>query len=209
MKRVIIPSVIAKSQKEFEKIIKKVSSHVKWLQLDVMDGKFVRNFSISFDFKLPKTKCRYEAHLMVKNPEEWIEEHAKKVDVVIFHIKSTKNPARVIELIMKKRKKVGIALNPKIKIGEIKQYLNKVDMILFMTVYPGGYGAKFLPKMLGKVRELRKLKPRLQIEVDGGINIKTIKLASEAGANRFVVGSYLQKSRNVKKAIQALKAKVK
>ena len=212
MKKYIIPSIIAKNQKELVKIINKVKNHSSLLQLDVMDGRFVKNQSINFEFKLPKTKCKYEAHLMVKNPHPWIEKYAKNVNMILFHIepiRDKKEIKEIIKQIKKKKKKVGIAINPKTRIKTIKPYLKDVDQVLIMTVNPGKYGAKFLPATLKKVRELRKLKPNLQIEVDGSINDKTIKAASEAGANKFISGSYLQKSRNIKKAIGVLKGLAK
>ena len=204
----IIPSIIAKSQNELEKRINKVKNHVQGLQLDVMDGKFMRNSSLNFEFKLPKTKCKYEAHLMIKKPKEWIETNSKKVNTIIFHIETCKDNKEIrnlIKLIKSKKRKVGIALNPRTKIERIKPFLNNLDMVLIMTVNPGFYGSKFLPSTLNKVKQLRKLKSKLNIEVDGGITPKTISQASEAGANQFISGSYIQKSKNVKKAIENLK----
>lgn len=208
MKKIIIPSMIAKNQKELEKRIKKVKNYTKWLQLDIMDGKFVKTNSINFDFKLPKAKCKFEAHLMIKDPETWINKNAKKVNTIVFHLESTKQPNKIINLIKKKKKKVGIAINPKTPIKKLKPYFRKVDQVMILTVHPGKYGAKFVPSALKKVEELRKLKPKMQIEVDGHINPKTIVLANKAGANRFVSGSYLQKSGNIKKAIENLKKKI-
>ncbi|MBI2107469.1 ribulose-phosphate 3-epimerase [Candidatus Woesearchaeota archaeon] len=203
MKIQIIPSIIAKSQKELNKRIKRISRHAKLLQLDIMDGKFVKNNSINFDFRLFK-KYKYEAHLMVNNPEEWIKKNSKKVNTIIFHIESTKKPNELINLIKMKNKKVGIALNPNTKIKKIKLYLDDINKVLVMTANPGKYGSKFLPSALKKVSLLRKIKPNLDIEVDGGINPKTIERAFKAGANNFISGSYLQKSRNQKKAVNKL-----
>ncbi|MEE9525837.1 MAG: ribulose-phosphate 3-epimerase [Candidatus Woesearchaeota archaeon] len=201
--KLIIPSIIAKSQSELDRRIKKVKSQ-KIIQLDVMDGKFVKNKSFQFDFKLPKAK--YEAQLMVKDPESWINQHGKKVNIIIFHIESTKQPKKIINQIKKLKKKVGIALNPRTPLKKIKPYLKYADMILFMTVYPGSYGAKFQEFTLKRIKELRKIS-KIQIEVDGGISPKTIKQAAEAGANRFVVGSYLQKTKKVSKAVKTLQGK--
>ncbi len=196
----IIPSIIAKNQKEFEKRIRKVKNDFSLLQLDVMDGKFVKNKSLNFNFKLPKTKCKYEAQLMINNPEAWIDEYWEKVGTIIFHFKSVKayEIENLIKKIKSKKRKVGIAIKPSVKIKEIKSYLDKIDVVLVMTVNPGSYGGKFLPSTLKKVKELRKLKPKLNIEVDGGINNKTIFAAKSAGANIFVSGSYLQESKDIK-----------
>jgi len=121
---------------------------------------------------------------------------------------SASNPDRIIRLIKSKKRKVGIALNPRTNISKIKPYLNKIDMVLVMTVKPGKYGSKFLPETLKKVEEIRKLKPKLNIEVDGGISDKTISSARKASASMFVVGSYLQKSGDVNKSLKMLKEKV-
>ena len=202
MKRVVIPSIIAKSQKELDERISKIDSNI--YQLDFMDGKFVRNKSLMFEFKVPIGK-KYEAHLMVSNPEAWVSKNWEKVDTIIFHFESVKNPEEMIRNIKSKKRNVGIAINPKTSVEKIKPFLDSVSLVLVMTVHPGRYGSKFLSRSLEKVKELRKLKPELNIEVDGGINDKTILRASKTGANGFVVGSYIQKSENPQKALKNLK----
>jgi len=172
-----------------------------------MDGKFVKNKSLMFPWVLPKRK-KYIAHLMVKNPKKWIKESHKKSNLIIFHIESIKSDSKVkeiINLIKSKRKKVGIAINPKTNTKKIIPYLGIIDRVLIMSVNPGKYGAKFIPSSLKKVRVLKKLKKSLKVGIDGGINEKTIKSAFNSGANYFVSGSYLQKSKDVKKAIEKLK----
>ncbi|MFQ5532020.1 MAG: ribulose-phosphate 3-epimerase [Candidatus Nanoarchaeia archaeon] len=212
MKPHIIPSIIAKNQTELELRLNKVRKHTKWIQLDAMDGKFVKNKSFNFNFKLPRfSRNKYELQLMVKNPKHWIEKHGKKVHIIIFHIESCRNEKEIrdiIKLIKSMRKKVGLAINPKTSVSKLKLFSKDVDMFLVMTVTPGGYGAKFLPETLKKVKQLRKSYPKLSIEVDGSINDKTISKAKKAGANRFVVGSYLQKADNVIKAVKVLKRKI-
>jgi len=210
--RKVIPSLIAKSQKELEKRFDRIKNYSKIFHLDIMDGKFVKNKSLFFDFILPKKRFKYEAHLMIKKPEKWIKKNWKKSNLIIFHIESLKNEAEVknlIKLIKSKRKKVGICINPKTKIKKIINYLNLIDRISVMTVNPGRYGGKFLPDTLKKVKDIRKLKPKLDIEIDGSVNLKTINRASDSGANSFVVGSFLQKSKNPKKAIEDLKKRIR
>jgi ribulose-phosphate 3-epimerase len=199
----IIPSIIAKNQKELTERLAKVKDHVKLVQLDVMDGKFVKNKSLMFKLKLD-SKLKYEAHLMVKKPLSWIKKNLRKVDLIVVHYEID-NVGEVVNYVKSKRKKVGVAINPKTKVKEIKDYLSKLDQVIVMTVTPGKYGSKFLPKMLSKIKELKKLKPGLKIEVDGSVNLKTIKKIRKAGADKFVVGSYLQKSENVKEALRELK----
>jgi ribulose-phosphate 3-epimerase len=204
MENKIIPAIIATNQEELNTRINKVKNNFSILQLDVMDGKFVPTHSLDFDFILPETNCRYEAHLMVSNPEEWIEKNHQIADVILVHIESTEEPEKIIDLVKNKGKKIGFVLNPETPIEKIKPYLDQIDEVLVMTVNPGYYGSKFLPEALDKVKVLRELKPNLEIEVDGGIDDKTIKQAYESGANLFISGSYLQKSEDLGQATKAL-----
>ncbi len=200
----IIPAIIAKSQKEFKEKINKVKDFVDIIQLDFMDGKFVPNNSINFDFKIPASDCEFEAHLMIQDPLKWVEKHYKKVDTILVHFESCKDPQKVIDIVKKKGKRIGFVLNPETPIDYIQNFLNNIDQVLIMTVNPGFYGSPFLPQMIDKIKKLRKKCPNLDIEVDGGITDKTIGLVNEAGANLFVSGSYIIKSDNVKKAIDNL-----
>jgi len=211
MKKLVIPSIIAKSQKELDKRIRKLNNLVKYIQLDLMDGKFVRNKSLNFNFKVP-SKFDCEAHLMIESPKNWIIKNANKINTIIFHIESCKSKKEVLNLInfiKSKKKKVGIAINPKTEINRIEDYIKLIDVVLIMTVSPGKYGSKFLPKCLEKVKYLRKKYHKLNIEVDGGINNKTIHIPLKSGANKFVVGSYLQKSKNFEKNFKELKQLIK
>jgi len=209
MKKVIIPAVIAKSQKELDGIFSKIKDSACLLQLDIMDSKFVPNSSLDFDFKLPQKKYKFEAHLMVEYPEKWVDENWEKVDIIIAHFESVKNPGKIIESVRKKEKKVAFALNPETDVEQIKKYLDDIDQVLIMTVHPGFYGSKFLPKTLNKVRWLRELRPDLDIEVDGGIKPGTIEEVSKAGANMFVSGSFIINSADIKESIKILENKIK
>ncbi len=209
MKSLFIPSIIAKNQKEINERIEKVRKDFSLLQLDVMDGKFVENKSVNFNFKLPKTKCKYEAHLMVEEPEKWVEKNYRKVSAIIFHFEATRERTpEVIKLIKSKKLKVGIAINPRTSLNKIKPFLNQLDEVIIMAVNPGKYGSEFIPSVLKKVRQLRKLKPKLNIEVDGGVNDKTIHRVSKAGANMFILGLYVYKSKNLKNSMSVLKKQI-
>ena len=205
LKKKIIPAIIAKSQQELEDKINKVKEYVEIIQLDIMDGKFVPNNSIDFDFKLPNADCIFEAHLMIKNPEEWIKKHINKIDMVLAHIESCKKPKKLVDHVKENDKHVGFVLNPETPLSTIIDYIYDIDQVLIMTVNPGFYGSPFLPEMLDKIKKLRELKTDLDIEVDGGVTDKTIHLVDKAGANMFVSGSYIVKSDNVKQAIASLK----
>ncbi|NIM89969.1 MAG: ribulose-phosphate 3-epimerase [Candidatus Aminicenantes bacterium] len=208
MKKIIIPAVIAKIQSELDDIFSRIKDSARLLQLDVMDNKFVPNASLNFDFRLPQGKYRYEAHLMIENPEEWVNEYWKKVDTIIAHFETVKNPERIIESIKKKERRAAFALNPETDVGEIRDYLSQIDQVLVMTVNPGFYGSPFLPETMDKIRILRESEPDLDIEVDGGITADTIEEVNKAGANMFVSGSYLIKSENIRERIEILESKV-
>ena len=209
MKNKIIPAIIAKNQNELDNKLARVIDYVDIIQLYVMDNKFVPNSSLFFDFSLPKTNCKFEAHLMIQNPEEWIEKFGNKVDTILVHYESDFNSNNLINLVKKLGKKFGFVLNPETKLQRISEFIDALDQVLIMTVNPGFYGSPFLPEMLEKIREIRSMKETLNIEVDGGITDKTIKLVENAGANMFVSGSYIVKSENVLLSIKNLEDKLK
>jgi ribulose-phosphate 3-epimerase len=204
IKKRIIPAIIAKSQEEFEEKINRVKDFVKIIQLDFMDGVFVENKSIDFDFKIPLTNCNFEAHLMINNPMDWIEKNYSKVDTILVHFESCSNHSEIISIIKRKNKRVGFVLNPETSVDSLTGFLDDLDQVLIMTVHPGFYGSPFLPDMLDKISKLRTLKPDLDIEVDGGITDKTINLTDRAGANLFVSGSFIIKAQNIKSAVESL-----
>ncbi len=198
----IIPAIIAKTQEELDHAIHKVKDLTSRLQLDIMDGCFVPNQSLDFDFKLPK-KENYEAHLMVTNPLDWIQNHGHKVNLILIHIESCQKPQEIINQ-LKEKKRIGFALNPETPLEKIIPFIEYIDQVLVMTVNPGFYGSPFVPEALQKVKRLRKLKPHLDIEVDGSINNKTITRAYENGANLFVSGSYIMNAKNPRARIDKL-----
>ena len=204
-KKEIIPAIIAKTQDELDNLIDKLGVLVETAQLDIMDNRFVPNISLFFNFKLPKSSLKFEAHLMIEDPEIWIEKNYQKVDTILIHYESCNNPKKIIDEVKKRKKRVGFVLNPETPIKNILGFIDDIDQVLIMTVNPGFYGSPFLPEMLDKIRELRDIKPNIDIEVDGGITDKTIDLVNKAGANMFVSGSYIMKSDNVRKSIYNLK----
>jgi len=201
----IIPSIIAKSQKELDECFEKVKS-ASMIHLDIMDGKFVRQQSLNFPFKLPREKRDYQAHLMVKHPLAWIDKNAHKVDTIIFHIESYNKFAKIeetIDLIKKHHKKVGIALNPLTPVKSIQHLAKKINLVLLMTVRPGKYGSRFIPSALKKANKIKSFNPKIKIQIDGGINDKTIVRARKY-ADAFVSGSYVKNAESSKEAIKEL-----
>ena len=204
MKKIVIPAIIAKNQTELELRIKKVQNFAEIIQLDFMDGVFVSNHSIDFDFNIPNIDCLIEAHLMVKNPVEWIVKNHLKIDMILTHFETLINPQKVIDIVRNEGKKIGFVLNPETSLDEIVDYLDQLDQVLIMTVNPGFYGSPFIPEIVNKISKLREISPNINIEVDGGITDKTINIVDEAGANMFVSGSYIIKSKNIKQAFNSL-----
>jgi len=198
MRKIIIPAVIATTQKELDDILNKIGTRAALLQLDVMDGKFVPNNSLDFDFRVPSKKFTYEAHLMIENPGEWIDQHHEKIETIIAHFEAVTDPQTLIESIKSRQKRAAI-----------RDYLTELDQVLIMTVHPGFYGSPFLLEMMDKIRTLRNLRPELDIEVDGGIKPDTIEMVDEAGANMFVSGSYLIRSDDIQERMNILKSKIK
>lgn len=165
------------------------------LHLDVMDGDFVPN--ITFGACLisairPHTNLIFDIHMMVTNPERYIEDMVKAgANSITVHAEATKHLDRVIDLIKSYNVKACVALNPATPISVIENVANKLDMILVMSVNPGFGGQKFIPYAVDKIKKLRALYPNTDIEVDGGINNETCKCVKEAGANVLVAGSYV------------------
>mgnify|MGYP000933396309 FL=1 len=196
----ILPSILSADFANLERDIKELESiGVDMFHIDVMDGNFVPN--ISFGFPIiesirPKTDKIFDCHLMIANPENYVEQFCKVgCDMVSFHIEATNHADRVIQVIKNNGKKAGIVLNPQTSIESIKYLLPKLDYVLIMTVNPGFGGQKFIPEMLEKIEELTKLREEKNynflIEVDGGINIETSKACRDKGADLLVCGSFL------------------
>lgn len=203
MKQLIYPSIMSKNQKELDSDLKHLMGAVKTLHLDIVDGKFAPNHSLDFDFKL-SPKFKYEAHLMVKYPGYWIKKHWRQVQIFIPQFEELKDPLRFIHWMKQTRRKVAFALKPETPVSKIKLYLKETDLVLVLTVHPGFYGSKFLPPCLKKVKEIKKVNPKIKVIVDGGINPETIKIAKKSGADYFVSGSFVTKAEKPKERIKNL-----
>ena len=211
----ISPSIIAIDYNDKSVLLdnlKKIeSSRASLLHLDVMDGKFVEN--VTFDEKLVEfikdnTTLLLDVHLMVKNPENHIQKYIDAgADIISFHIESTEKPKEVIKQIKENNVICGVAINPETPLSEIKELIDTgaVDLVLLMSVNPGKYGQPFLPESFQKLAELKEMSKDIEIEVDGGVNLKNAKVLRKLGADILVSGSTIFTSKNMRKTIQQLK----
>ncbi|MEK6863253.1 MAG: hypothetical protein AABW53_01000 [Nanoarchaeota archaeon] len=198
----IFPSIMAKDQLELDAIFDNLRGTVKYLHLDVADGKFVPNRSLWFPFKL-SPKFRYIAHLMVKEPGSWIRKHGKKVEFCIVQAETVSIADHIKNM---GGRKIAFALNPETSVNKIKPYLGKIDYVLILTVHPGFYGGKYLRYPLKKIKEVQKINPKIKIIVDGGMNPATAKEAVKAGADFIVSGSFITKAEQPKERMKLLDA---
>jgi ribulose-phosphate 3-epimerase len=203
----VLPAIIANSQEELDDMLSRLAGNVEWVMLDFIDGRFVASKSLMFDMRL-KPVFKYEAHLMVENPSDYLNQLRGRVQLVIIHIESDGFDKAVAEA-KALGFEVAIAINPGTGLDELKTHLKEVDRVLVMTVEPGSYGAPFVIGALEKVKCLRSFAPNLPIEVDGAMNPENAGKAREAGANIFASGSYIMKSQDIQRALKTLKEAIR
>ena len=210
----IAPSILSA---DFSKLGEEISDVEKggaeFIHVDVMDGHFVPNITIGpliVESIRPITKLPLDVHLMIENPDQYIESFAKAgADYITVHVEACRHLHRTIQLIKSFGVKAGVVLNPATPVQLIEPIIEELDIVLLMSVNPGFGGQKFIPSVLNKIKQVRDLAKQkgvqLEIEVDGGVNEQTARLCVEAGATILVAGSAVYNQEDRGKAISILK----
>ena len=217
MKKIkISPSILSADFSQLGNEIKRLENGgADMIHVDVMDGHFVPNLTIGppvIESLRKHTKLFFDVHLMISPVHKYIKNYADAgADIITIHPEATENLENSINHIKELNKKVGVSLNPDTKISIISELLEKIDLVLIMSVFPGFGGQKFMPEVVEKIKNLKKIqkekKLSFDIEVDGGINFQNSKIVIEAGANILVSGTTIFKENNgdIKKNIDCLK----
>ncbi|MGT2636283.1 ribulose-phosphate 3-epimerase [Streptococcus ratti] len=212
----IAPSILAADYANFEKELKRIEeTGVKYVHIDIMDGQFVPNISFGAGVVASMrkhSKLVFDCHLMVVNPERYVDDFAQAgADIMTIHAEATTHIHGALQKIKAAGMKAGVVINPGTPLGAIEPVLNLVDQVLIMTVNPGFGGQAFIPECLEKVKLAARLREQrgldYDIEVDGGVDNKTISACAQAGADVFVAGSYLFKD-NLLARVETLKAAI-
>ncbi|MBI0578448.1 ribulose-phosphate 3-epimerase [Neobacillus cucumis] len=210
----IAPSILsADFSKLGEEILAVEKAGADYIHVDVMDGHFVPNITIGpliVEAIRPVTKLPLDVHLMIENPDQYIETFVKAgADIITVHVEACRHLHRTIHHIKSLGIKAGVVLNPATPVETIQHIIADVDMVLLMSVNPGFGGQKFIPEVLPKIKKVKELAEqkgrKLEIEIDGGVNPETAKLCIEAGANVLVAGSAVYNEDDYARAISTIR----
>jgi ribulose-phosphate 3-epimerase len=206
----VIPTVFAQSKEEFTSRLQKILSISNNIQIDFMDGKFVKARSLSLSDLPPLSypNKNFEAHLMVKDPMAWVPKlKSQGFEKIIFHIEAMKDDdetEEMLQLLKQENILSFIAVNPKTPVEKVFPFLSRVKGILLMGVEPGKENQAFINSVYAKIKLLRSVNKAIKIQIDGGANDKTVKKMIEAGANYVNSGSFVSEAKNPRAAYQLL-----
>jgi len=210
----IAPSILAADfSKLGSEIIEVERGGADFIHVDVMDGHFVPNITIGpliVEAIRPITKLPLDVHLMIENPDQYVEAFAKAgADYITVHVEACRHLHRTIHYIKSFGVKAGVVLNPATPVDSIQHIIGDIDMVLLMSVNPGFGGQKFIPEVLPKIKAVKEMGIQkgldIEIEIDGGVNPETAKQCMEAGATVLVAGSAIYKEQDYAKAIRSIR----
>jgi len=187
----VVPAILTDDPEALELMVRQSEGFTDYVQFDIMDGRFVPSKSITHEHlaSLPM-KLRWEAHLMAEEPENYLEDFQRAGAAgIVFHYEATSSPLDVISQVRTLGLQVGLAINPETPVTLISSLVNEVDRILLLTVNPGFYGSPFLPDVLDKIPEIRRIRPQIEIGIDGGIKESNIAEVAQRGVDSICVGS--------------------
>jgi len=194
----VVPAILTDDRQAFKDMLETAEGFAEHIQVDIMDGRFVPSKSITIE-DLKGIKCHKftEAHLMVEDPLLWIDAFKETgVKRIIFHFEIDRDKPAIISRIRKAELSVGVAVNSDTPASEFSSLAGEVDMVLFMSVIPGFYGAEFIPEVLNKAREFKKLLPEKSVGIDGGIKPGNFQQVVSSGIDFICVGSAIFRAEN-------------
>lgn len=203
----IVPAILTNDPATLGKVVRVTETFADYVQIDIMDGEFVPSHSISFKDIVPlKPKFKWEAHLMVQHPENYLEGFKQAgAQKIVFHFETKTDHEKTIKSIKKLGMQAGLAVNPKTTIKDFAPLVEQVDSVLFLSVEPGFYGAEFIPEVLEKIVEFRHSFPKMTTGIDGGVKEDNVKEIAQTGVDAICVGSAIFKRPDPTAAYRILK----
>ena len=194
----VVPAILTKDPSLLKDQLAALKDHTKWVQIDIMDGKFVSSVSVNIsELGEASQFFNLEIHLMVQNPESYLEDcNAVGAKRVYFHLTGTKDPQAMLSRMEQYQFRRGIAINPETTVDQLAPYVKNADAVLLLSVVPGAQGHEFIPSVTEKVQQIRSLAPDMVIGMDGGITKENIMQVFQGGVDYVAVGSSIWKTKD-------------